>query len=152
KEPEKATRLLERARELLPNGPAERKELAGVLAAVGRNKEALALFEGVPLEVEDRRRLAALHAAEKNFLEAEEQCRAILREKPHDKNTQRQLADILSWKKDYSESLVLFEMLLTDSPQDFELLRRRAEVTLWSGAYDKALAHFQKLLTAQFEQ
>jgi cellulose synthase/poly-beta-1,6-N-acetylglucosamine synthase-like glycosyltransferase/predicted Zn-dependent protease len=152
KQTEKVGRLIERARELLPEGPAERKELAGVLAAVGRNKEALALYEGLPLDVNDRRRLAALHAAEKNFLEAEEQCRCILRENPQDKAALRQLADVLSWKKDYSESLVLFEVLIADNPKDHELLRRRAEVTLWSGAYDKALTQFEKLLTTQFEQ
>ncbi|HMF14697.1 MAG TPA: tetratricopeptide repeat protein, partial [Gemmataceae bacterium] len=155
---ERAADLVERALASLrvePGGspaPAMRKELAGVLAAVGRTTEALRLYDGLLLDVEDRRRLAGLHAAAKDFAAAEQQCRAVLQEKPDDAAALRQLADVLSWKHDYSESLALFERLVRDHPQDGELALRLAEVTLWSGAHDKALAPFQALLTATFDQ
>jgi tetratricopeptide (TPR) repeat protein/cellulose synthase/poly-beta-1,6-N-acetylglucosamine synthase-like glycosyltransferase len=152
KEDEKAGPLLDRAVASPPQDPAARRELAGVLAAAGRSKAALQLYEGLTLDLEDRCRLAALYAADKNFAAAEEQCRAILREKPGDKRVARQLADVLSWKKDYAEALALFEKLARDDPKDAELPLRLAEVTLWSGDHDKALARFQALLVANFDQ
>jgi cellulose synthase/poly-beta-1,6-N-acetylglucosamine synthase-like glycosyltransferase/tetratricopeptide (TPR) repeat protein len=152
KETEQAAHLLERAAALPLPEPNSRKELAGVFAAFGRNKEALRLYEGLPLELEDRYRLAAIYAADKDFAAAETQCRAILSQKPDDANTVRLLADVLSWKKDYAESLSLFARLLRERPGDAELLRRRAEVTLWSGAYDKALSMMQGLMETDFAQ
>src|SRR5262249_36337940 len=89
----KASALIERATTNLPDTPKSHKELAGVLAALGRNKEALRLYDGLPLTIDDRRRLAALYAAEKEFPRAEEQCRAILRENAGDHEALRQLAD-----------------------------------------------------------
>jgi tetratricopeptide (TPR) repeat protein len=151
-EQEKADRLLEQVAALPLPEPVGRKELAGVLAAFGRNREALRLYEGLPLELEDRARLAAIYAAEKDFAAAEVQCRAILQQRPDDRQAIRQLADVLSWKHDYADSLALFERLLKESPGDNELQRRLAEVTLWSGAYDKALTLYQSLLEANFEQ
>jgi tetratricopeptide (TPR) repeat protein/cellulose synthase/poly-beta-1,6-N-acetylglucosamine synthase-like glycosyltransferase len=152
KETSRAAELVERAFALRPEAPAMRKELAGVLAAVGRATEAVRLYDGLTLDLEDRRRLAGLHAAAKDFAAAEEQCRAILAEKPDDAAALRQLADVLSWKKDYPEALALFERLVRDHPEDSELALRLAEVTLWSGAYDKALSLIQALLAAKFDQ
>jgi cellulose synthase/poly-beta-1,6-N-acetylglucosamine synthase-like glycosyltransferase/predicted Zn-dependent protease len=148
----KAGELLDRAEGLQSREPAVRKELAGVLAAVGRNKEALRLYEGLALDIEDRRRLASMHAADNDFAAAEEQCRLILRDKPDDRPALRQLADILSWKKDYAESLKLFERLVAENPRDGEAARRLAEVTLWSGNCDKALSLLESLLTTTFDQ
>jgi cellulose synthase/poly-beta-1,6-N-acetylglucosamine synthase-like glycosyltransferase/tetratricopeptide (TPR) repeat protein len=152
KETDRARVLLDRAVAVRPPGPAARKELAGVLAAAGRSREALGLYEGLPLDLADRYRLAALHAAVKDFAAAADQCRAILREKPQDRKARRQLADVLSWNKDYPEALALLEQLARDDPGDPELPVRLAEVTLWSGAYDKALTRFQALLEAKFDQ
>jgi cellulose synthase/poly-beta-1,6-N-acetylglucosamine synthase-like glycosyltransferase/predicted Zn-dependent protease len=152
KETEKASQLIERLLALKPREPAARRELAGVLAGVGRNKDALRLYEGLPLTVEDRRRLASLYAAEKDFAAAEVECRTILREKPEDKQAMRQLADVLSWNKNYGESLALFERLLKADPGNSELSVRLAQVLLWSGSYDDALPRFQTLLDANFEQ
>jgi tetratricopeptide (TPR) repeat protein len=106
----------------------------------------------VPLEVEDRYRLAAVYAAEKDFAAAEAQCRAALKDKPDDRKALRQLADVLSWKKDYTEALDLFEKLSQSDPADAELRLRLAEVLLWKGEYGKALPRFQALLEANFDQ
>jgi cellulose synthase/poly-beta-1,6-N-acetylglucosamine synthase-like glycosyltransferase/tetratricopeptide (TPR) repeat protein len=152
KEGDRSRVVLDRALALRPEEPGARKELAGVLAAVGKNKEALQLYEGLTLNLTDRYRLAVLYAAEKDFAAAEKQCRAILKEKPTDRPARRQLADVLSWKKDFPQALTLLERLARDYPQDAELPVRLAEVALWSGAYDRALAGFQALLQARFDQ
>jgi cellulose synthase/poly-beta-1,6-N-acetylglucosamine synthase-like glycosyltransferase/predicted Zn-dependent protease len=149
---EKAAALADRAEGLTPEKPEARKELAGVLAALGRTKPALRLYDGLTLDLEDHYRLAALYAADKNFAAAAEECRAVLKERPDDRKALRQLADVLSWKKDYVESVALFERLAQADPADTELRLRLAEVLLWKGDYDRALDRFAALLTADFEQ
>jgi tetratricopeptide (TPR) repeat protein/cellulose synthase/poly-beta-1,6-N-acetylglucosamine synthase-like glycosyltransferase len=149
---ERAEELLSRALALKPAEPVVKRELAGVLGAAGRHKEALALYDGLPLSLEDRYRLAGLHSAVKNYPAAAEQCRDILKEKPGDAVARRKLADVLSWDRQYKESLALFDGLLKEKPADEELKLRRAEVTLWSRDYDGALERFQPLLEAKFEQ
>ncbi|HJT77401.1 MAG TPA: tetratricopeptide repeat protein, partial [Gemmataceae bacterium] len=144
--------LADRAAGLAPTEPGPRKELAGVLAALGRTKPALHLYDGLSLDLDDRYRLAVLHAADKDFAAAAEQCRAILQERPDDRKALRELADVLSWKKDYAESVALFERLTQTDPNDAELRRRLAEVLLWKSDYDQALARFEALLGANFEQ
>jgi tetratricopeptide (TPR) repeat protein/cellulose synthase/poly-beta-1,6-N-acetylglucosamine synthase-like glycosyltransferase len=151
-EKEKAGALLDRAVALRPKEPAARKELAGVLAAAGRNKEALCLYDGLPLGPDDHRRLASLYAAEQDFAAAEQECRAVLKELPEDPEALRQLADVLSWKKDYPAALALLDRLARAAPGDRRLQTRLAEVTLWSGAHSQALARYSALLAARFDQ
>src|SRR5262249_38149340 len=52
----RASGLLDRTLAQRPTEPALRKELAGVLAAAGRGKEAIALYQGLPLDADDRLR------------------------------------------------------------------------------------------------
>jgi cellulose synthase/poly-beta-1,6-N-acetylglucosamine synthase-like glycosyltransferase/tetratricopeptide (TPR) repeat protein len=150
--PARVNTILDRAVALKPREPAARRELAGVLAATGNHRQALKLFEGVALDLEDRFRLATLHSAEHDFNAAEIQCRAILREQPKDMRALKLLASVLTWKKDYKASLALLETLAREYAQDGELPVRLAEVLLWSGEYDKALARFQTILEKRFEQ
>jgi cellulose synthase/poly-beta-1,6-N-acetylglucosamine synthase-like glycosyltransferase/predicted Zn-dependent protease len=152
KEGAKAGALLDRAVALGPQEPAARKELAGVLAATGRTREALRMYEGLPLTPEDHQRLADLYAADQDFAAAAAQCRAVLKERPDDRQARRLLADVLSWKKDYPEALALLQELARVAPEDPQLQARLAEVTLWSGAHDQAMGRFRKLLEAQFDQ
>jgi tetratricopeptide (TPR) repeat protein/cellulose synthase/poly-beta-1,6-N-acetylglucosamine synthase-like glycosyltransferase len=149
---ERAAAMLDRALALRPQEPAARKELAGVLAAAGRTKEALRLYEGLPLGPDDHRRLASLCAADQDFAAAERHCRTVLKDRPDDAEALRQLADVLSWKKDYPEALELFEKLVRAAPEDKQLQTRLAEVTLWSGAHDRAMTRFEALLEARFDQ
>jgi cellulose synthase/poly-beta-1,6-N-acetylglucosamine synthase-like glycosyltransferase/tetratricopeptide (TPR) repeat protein len=149
---ERAGQLLDRAVALRPQEPAARRELAGVLAAAGKGKQAIQLYQGVSLEIEDRYRLAELYSAEKDFTEAEKQLRAVVIEKPDDPKALRRLADVLSWKKDYAPALALLEKLAHDNPGDTGLAVRLAEVSLWSGARDKALVRFQAILEQRFNQ
>src|SRR5205085_12011699 len=123
-----------------------RKELAGALEAVGRHREALMFYRGIPSEPEDCYQLALLHAGARNFMAALKQCDALLAKSPGDRKARRLLADVLSWDKKYRESLNLLDELLQEEPDSDELKTRRAEDTLWSGERENALALFQALL------
>lgn len=152
KEREKCLATLDQAAQLDPQDPAVRKELAGVLAAAGRTKASLRMFDGVPLEVHDRFILVGLHATEKNYAAAENQCRTILEKKPNDRQAERLLADVLSWKKEFKESLEIIEKLVQAEPDDRALQVRLAEVTLWSHDYSRALERYQDLLDRSFDE
>src|SRR5262249_123251 len=99
----KAKTLLDGALALKPAEPVVKRELAGVLGETGRHKEALAMYDGLPLVAEDRYRLAGLYSAVKDYRAAAEQCRALLSEKPNDPPTRGMLADVFSWEKRYGE-------------------------------------------------
>jgi cellulose synthase/poly-beta-1,6-N-acetylglucosamine synthase-like glycosyltransferase/predicted Zn-dependent protease len=148
----KATTLLDQALALKPAEPLLRREVAGVLGAVGRHKEALPLYDGLPLLLEDRYRLAGLYSAVKDFAAAAEQCRAFLKEKPDDAGVRRLYADVLSWDRKYKDSLDLFVELIREQPANEDLQLRQAEVTLWSGDYDLALTRLQPFVEKKFDE
>jgi tetratricopeptide (TPR) repeat protein/cellulose synthase/poly-beta-1,6-N-acetylglucosamine synthase-like glycosyltransferase len=137
--------LFARALELAPQDGTERKELAGILALAKRYKDAIGLFEGLPLEPEDRFRLVSICSAAGDFVQAKQRCEAILKDEPKDKRARRMLADILSWKGDYAEALRCLNDLIRDEPDNVDHKVRAAEVTLWSRDYPAALAAFQAL-------
>jgi tetratricopeptide (TPR) repeat protein/cellulose synthase/poly-beta-1,6-N-acetylglucosamine synthase-like glycosyltransferase len=146
-----AEKLLDRAVALKPQAPALRKELAGVLAALRKYQPALDLYKDLPLEIEDRCRLAEIHSGAGDFKAALEQCEEILRLKPGDKRGLRLKADVLSWNKDYAAALALLRQLAADDPADAALKARITEVTLWSGDYQAAAGRYETLL-GSFEQ
>src|SRR5262249_23001655 len=145
REPAKAGALLNRALALKPRDEGVRRELAGTLAAVGRARDALRMYEGVTLDLNDRYYLIGIHAT------AARKCREILNDDPEEKEAQRQSAYLAGWNKTVEESLALFEKLSRESPQDRALRTRLAKVTLWSGRYDRALGLFHSLLGEQFD-
>ena len=144
-------RLLTLAVALKPKDPAQRVEIAGVLALAGRYRDALAMYEGVPLELQDPARLIALHSALKEWEPAEKLCWATLKKNPNDRVTWRWLADVLSWKGDYERSLEWFAKLLKEKPDDRDIQTRIAEVTLWRREVASALKQFEGLLAGTFE-
>jgi tetratricopeptide (TPR) repeat protein/cellulose synthase/poly-beta-1,6-N-acetylglucosamine synthase-like glycosyltransferase len=152
KDPGRAAPILDLAVAAQPKEPAHRKELAGVLAAAGRYAEALRLYDGLPLEWQDRLPLARIYAAAENFDAAVKQCRLVLDKQPLDKDAQRLLADVLSWSGQYAEALELLTRLTRAFPADLDLRRRQAEVTLWGGDYARALTMYQVLLNSNWEQ
>ncbi|HKB40684.1 MAG TPA: tetratricopeptide repeat protein, partial [Gemmataceae bacterium] len=152
KQKEKADHLLDAALALRPQEPEARKELAGVLVAVGRNDAALDLYRGLKLTLEDRYRLAGLYSSAKNYEAAATTCRDILKEKPADPKVRRLLADVLSWDRKYEESQALFDRLVEENPDDAALSIRQAEVALWSGKHDQALTLFRRMLERRFDQ
>src|SRR5262249_19918634 len=146
REPAKAGALLNRALALKPRDEGVRRELAGTLAAVGRAQDALRMYEGMTLDMNDRYYLIGIHST------ARRKCQELLEEDGEDKEAAREAAYLNGWKKTVDESLVLYEKAVAATPQDRALRIRFAEVTLWSGAHDRAVALFQYLLDDQFEQ
>src|SRR5262249_27379468 len=142
----KAGALLNRALALKPRDEGVRRELAGTLAAVGRAQDALRMYEGMTLDMNDRYYLIGIHST------ARRKCQELLEEDGEDKEAAREAAYLNGWKKTVDESLVLYEKAVAATPQDRALRIRFAEVTLWSGAHDRAVALFQYLLDDQFEQ
>ncbi len=152
KDPARAGEMLDMALALRPREPAERKELAGVLAAAGRYADALRMYDGLALTPQDHLPLARIYAAAQDFDGAAEQCRLVLDKQPLDKDAQSLLADVASWKGRYSEALEQFGRLVKAFPEDKDLRRRQAETTLWGGDAVGALALFQAVLAEDPEQ
>ncbi len=125
KEPALCEKALDRALALKPAEPAARKELAAVLGAAGRYKEALALYKGLPLDEEERRRFASLCEAAKDFAGAAAQYRLILKQHPDDRATQEHLADVLTWQKDFAGSVSAYEQLVKDPSKATSSVRLR---------------------------
>jgi tetratricopeptide (TPR) repeat protein len=146
KEADKAKSLLAKVLAMHPVDAAVRKNLAGTLAAVGNYIEALRMYEGLPLDLDDRYHLVGITAS------AAQQYRAALDVHPDDKEARSLATYVAGWKKVNQESLALFEKLGRAAPQDRQLQVRLAELSLWSGDYNRALVRFQALLDDDFEQ
>jgi predicted Zn-dependent protease len=149
---EHAGALADRALALRPEGGDERRELAGVLAAVGKTKAAWALLDGLPPRDDDRRLRVNLLAADKRLDEAEAEARRLAEERPGDSEARLLLADVLGWNHKTAEAAAIYKGLLRANAADQGLRRRLAEVTLWSGDFDKALALYHDLLAADEDQ
>lgn len=141
-----ATSLLNRALELQPAGPSERKELAGVLAAAGRFKEAIKLYEGLTLDLEDRLTLARFEIGVEDYAAAERDLKVVLERRPLDKLARLLFADLSSARGEFAEALALLNRLLAEYPMDVDLKIRRADTTLWAQQPAKALEHYTELL------
>ena len=144
--------ILDRAVALLPNDLAVKREVAGVLAAAGRAREALALFGTGVENTEDRYELANIYASLKEFAPAVEQARLYLEDEPDSRKGQRLLADLLSWSGEFDEALVRFEKLRRDDPDDQEIPIRIAETTLWAYRPQEALERFTRILAGDPDQ
>jgi tetratricopeptide (TPR) repeat protein len=136
-----------RALGLDPRDATLRRELAGVLAALGRYSEALGLYKGLPPRPEDHHGLAQIHAAAEDFAAALRQCDEALRTDLADRQALRLKADILTWSKDYPGSLrVLRELVRADSSDPALLARlgralyRTGETAAAREVLDRALA------------
>jgi tetratricopeptide (TPR) repeat protein len=149
---ERAGVVAHRAVALRPRDPEQRRELAGVLAALGNPQAARGLLEGLASEERDRPLRISLLVAEKRLDEAEVEVRRLVEQNPRDAEARLVLADVLSWNGKRDEEARIYEQLLRANAGDARLPRRLAEVTLWSGDYDKALARYHELLGRDWQQ
>ncbi|VTR96760.1 tetratricopeptide repeat protein [Tuwongella immobilis] len=152
KETGKSEMLIDRALALKPTDPQQRRELAGTLSLLKRYSEAITLYDGLKLDMNDRRQLIGMASAAQDYELAARLARQQLLDRPDDKIAQRQLADVLSWKKDYDESLSLFQELLESQPTNEDILLRIAEVNLWSRHYPESLKVFESLLRESLDR
>jgi cellulose synthase/poly-beta-1,6-N-acetylglucosamine synthase-like glycosyltransferase/tetratricopeptide (TPR) repeat protein len=146
KEPTLCNKVLDRALAQRPTSATTRKELAGVLAAAGRYKDALALYQGLPLDAEERRHLARLYEAASDFAGAAAQYRLILETHPDDQPALERLGLVLSWMKDYPGAITAYERLARLNPTNPAWVLHLAEWKLWSGDAAGALAAYSQLL------
>jgi predicted Zn-dependent protease len=124
---EKAGALLDQAVALQPTDPKVRRELAGVLVAAGKNEAGLRQYEGLTLDLEDRFQLMVLHAAAKQFGQAESQCQLILKDRPTDAGARQWLADLALWGNQYAKALDLYHEILTANFEQPRLWPRYVE-------------------------
>ena len=120
--------------------------------STGHNKEALELFEGVPLDSQSRMQVVSIYMAMQDFESAENECRAILDLDPTFRDAQVTLADIMSWRGDSEPGIVFYEQLLAEDPTDNRTRRRLADLYLWSEQFETSLELYQTLLDENMEQ
>ena len=152
KKQDRAERLVERAIALKPTGADVRRELAGTAAAMGRNRDALALYEGMELNDDDKYRVAELSIAVRDFPRAERLLAGLLRDKPLDLKLRQLNAHLLLWTKKHAEALKEFRALEAEKPGNGEVLNGIALATLWGGDNEAARPLLQARLAADPKQ
>ena len=141
-----AQKLIDRAAALDPPEPEVRKEIAGVLGAVGQYRRALQMLQGLTLTFDDRLKRIDLYNGDRNFPAAEAECRALLKLKPNQPGLELLLADVLSWEGKFDESAKLVRRLSQASPTAPDLELRLARVEMWGHNYSGAMRGFANLL------
>jgi tetratricopeptide (TPR) repeat protein/cellulose synthase/poly-beta-1,6-N-acetylglucosamine synthase-like glycosyltransferase len=139
-------RLLDLAISKAPQEPSVRRELAGMLTVMRRTREAAALFDGKELELEDRLKLAGIHAAASEFHKAEAALRDALESEPDDPRTLLLLGDVLTWQRKHSDAGKVYAQLLAKGPGDRDVQLKLAQAALWSGQHDLALERIGEML------
>jgi cellulose synthase/poly-beta-1,6-N-acetylglucosamine synthase-like glycosyltransferase/tetratricopeptide (TPR) repeat protein len=148
-EPSKAHPLLTRAVAANPQQPAVRKELAGVLAALGRNGEAIAMLTEAntlaTLDITELLTLADLLTAENQLDRAEAALAKVVTDKS-DRTSRLHYGKILLWNKKYAQAQDVLNRLVADFPTDREVLLASAQSYLWAKDYTNALRRFTDLV------
>jgi cellulose synthase/poly-beta-1,6-N-acetylglucosamine synthase-like glycosyltransferase/thioredoxin-like negative regulator of GroEL len=145
----KANTLLTRAVAAEPQQPAVRKELAGVLAAVDRRREAIDMltpeFVYQTLDVKDILVLADLFAAEGEMDKAEVHLARFINEKS-EKNHRIRYGSRLLWNQKYRKAQEIFTGIARDYPEDLESRLRLAQAYLWGRDYPEAFNRYTELI------
>jgi cellulose synthase/poly-beta-1,6-N-acetylglucosamine synthase-like glycosyltransferase/Tfp pilus assembly protein PilF/protein involved in temperature-dependent protein secretion len=148
-EPAKAHPLLTRAVAANPQQAAVRKELAGVLAAVGRRAEAINMLM-LPdilagMDITELLNLADLLTAENQIDRAEKELARVVTE-ASDRKSRVRYGSVLLWNEKYPKAQEIFTRLLADYPGDREILLYLAQSYLWAKDYTNALRRFSDLV------
>ncbi len=145
-----ANRLVDRALALAPKTDALRREMAGILWAVGKTKEGLALMEGLKLTAQDRFNRAKMFTDVKDFSQAEQEVKMLLSANPTDAKAQALMAQVMLWSanKDperISKALALLESRLKDNFEQPELWGTFIDAVS-AGSKDSKMSDSQKEL------
>jgi Flp pilus assembly protein TadD len=152
KKPERAELLVGRAIALKPADPDVRRELAGTASAMGRNRDALALYEGIALTDDDKHRVAELSIAVRDFDRADKLLAELLRKNPLDRKLRQLNAHLLLWTKKHAEALKEFRALERERAGDGDVLNGIALATLWGGDNEAARPLLQARLAVDPKQ
>jgi len=140
--------LLQLSLEAVPQEPAARKELAGVLAAAKLSKESLKLYEGLSLSFDEERQLVDIHAAAGEFEYALKLMDKLSQSRPNDRGLRQHLAVVLTWSKRYDGAAKLYDELLEADPDNSCLQASLAQVHVAAGHFELALPLYRKALNA----
>lgn len=153
----RADALINRAVALQPKDPVIRREMAGILGALGRYTDALNMFTtDQELTNDDRIRLINFATAAEALDIAVREARLLVQSNPNDSRFKRIMANVLAWRGDFAEALALYEQLILNTkgkPADLlEMQLQMADIILWSRQYPQALERFGLLVNANLEQ
>lgn len=84
--------------------------------------------------------------ARKDYLQAIQCYREMLREQPANREYRLRLARVLSWSKDYAGSEAEYDLLLQKNGADLEARLERARVLSWARNYDASIAEYRRVL------
>jgi len=150
--PELTSSLLERAfKNVRRDNLAARKELAGVLAVAGMTDQALQLYEGLPLTVEEQDQVVDIYVAAGEYDEAEQLARKLCRSRPDDRELRFHLADVLAWSRRHDNAVQVYQEMIKEKPDDSRVQAALGRVHLWAKRYDKSLAVYRGMLLAHPE-
>jgi predicted Zn-dependent protease len=121
-------------------------EIAGVLSSLDRHREALAMFEGIPPQFVNRLLYTELLASAKDFARAEVELRALLKDKPDDKDLLFRYASVLTWGSKFDDATLLWTNLEQKYPEDRQIRTMAAFNQLWAKKFSPALARFDVLI------
>ena len=124
-------------------------EHAAVLFQRGDLEAAAKLYETSGTGIDSHIRVARIHAAQKNFEAAEQECKLALSLDPDSRDAGVLYGQVMASQERPEEASRIFSKLRDLYPNDIEILTSYSETLLWAGNHAKAAAQFQILLEGQ---
>ena len=124
-------------------------EHAAVLFARGDLEAAAKLYEASGTDIIAHIRVAQIHAAQRNFKAAEQECLLALDIDPNSRDAGILYGQVMSSQELPVEASRIFSKLRDLYPNDVEILTSHSETLLWAGNHAEAAEQFQVLLEGQ---
>jgi cellulose synthase/poly-beta-1,6-N-acetylglucosamine synthase-like glycosyltransferase/tetratricopeptide (TPR) repeat protein len=148
----RANRAIDRAIAQNPTNPETRVEIAGVLSALNRNTESLAMFDGTEIG-----RLAPIYrklyadqlVANRQFARAEQELRSLMNLNPTPEQAleyRKLLATLKTRNQQFKEALTMWTELETKYPKDIDVQLNLATVSMLNKDYTNAISRFNSVL------
>tara|TARA_B110000196_G_C21137566_1_gene661961 strand:- start:157 stop:2556 length:2400 start_codon:yes stop_codon:yes gene_type:complete len=121
-------------------------EHASVLLSQGDLEAAAELYETSGTDITAHIRVGQIHAAQKNFKAAEQECLLALDIDPNSRDAGVLYGQVMSAQKFSKEASLIFSRLRDLYPGDIEILTSYSETLLSAGRHDEAAEQFMVLL------
>lgn len=126
--------------------PELRRELAGLMARIGKPSQAIELLKQFPLnDRDDQLLLANMYAADKRFDRAIKQCRVLLSKNANDLDGLNLMAECAMAKQEFQLAASVLQNLLNLNPNNESTLRSLAQALLWDKQGEHAMIVMQRL-------
>lgn len=126
------------------------REKAGLLQALGRPQEAVAMWEDLlkshPEDVEAHFGLAAATLQAGDLMQAEARFRDLLRIRPDHHAGRLEISKLLAWRGELSEAEVMLRELLASYPRWLEARVLLARVLSWKGEWEASAEQYRLAL------